>query len=187
MSSTPMKNRKPLSHTEIHYLRAIQDLLDEPGYARNTDIAIATHRTRGSVTVALNRLKRDGLIEFDKNNFVKLTPTGRSLVTEYTGSKAVIYDFLKNILQLPEKKALEEACQLEDDLSRDTIHALLKLNIFIKERGTKIKDFVHDFDQYGNGLKDKTGCPSATTCFIHNIDTGHKYCSSGCFLKEIDG
>ena len=76
-----MEERKPLSHTEIHYLRAIQDLLEDQGYARNTDIAKATERTRGSVTVALNRLKRDGLIEFDKNDFVKLTTLGRSLVT----------------------------------------------------------------------------------------------------------
>ena len=55
------KNHTPeseLSHSMTHYLLTIHKLKEDRGFARVTDIARELNLTKGSVSTAINNLKR---------------------------------------------------------------------------------------------------------------------------------
>ena len=56
-----------LSHSMAHYLLTVHKLREEKGYARVTDIAKDLGLTKGSVSTALNNLKKKEELEvFDR-------------------------------------------------------------------------------------------------------------------------
>ena len=56
-----------ITHSAAHHLMAIDDLVQRLGYARVSDVARKLDITRGSVSISLQPLKREGLIEQDEN------------------------------------------------------------------------------------------------------------------------
>ena len=107
------------------YLEQILVLLEEKGYARSTDIAESLGVTKPSVSVAMKKLRENGYIVMDAENYITLTDQGMEIAERiYTRHKALT-KFLVQI-GVDEKIAREDACKIEHDLSNETFQALLK-------------------------------------------------------------
>ena len=69
-----------LTHSMVHYLLTIHKLKEEKGYARVTDIAKDLGLTKGSVSTALNNLKKRELVIEDESKFLSLSKLGHDEV-----------------------------------------------------------------------------------------------------------
>ena len=110
-----------LSHSMVHYLLTIHKLKEIKGYARVTDIAKDLHLTKGSVSTAINNLKkRDLVVEEDDSKFLLLTTAGHEEVHKILSSKTLLYYFLKDFLGVAEIVAENDACLMEHLISDET-------------------------------------------------------------------
>lgn len=110
-----------LSHSMIHYLLAIHKLKEEKGYARVTDIAKDLGLTKGSVSTALNNLKKRDLVkEEDDTKFLLLTDKGHDEVHKTLTSRTLLYYFLKDFVGVSEEIAEKDSCLIEHLLSPET-------------------------------------------------------------------
>jgi len=130
-----------LTHSMVHYLLTIHKLRENLGYARVTDIAKDLELTKGSVSTALNNLKKRDLVVEDVNKFLSLSEEGHNIVHDILSSRTLLFYFFKDFLKVNEKIAHTDSCLMEhllSDESRD------KLFAFMKEIGPKISpDIVH--------------------------------------------
>jgi len=110
-----------LSHSMVHYLLTIHKLKELKGYARVTDIAKDLHLTKGSVSTAINNLKRRELVvEEDDSKFLLLTTAGHDEVHKILSSKTLLYYFLKDIVGVSSTIAENDACLMEHLISDET-------------------------------------------------------------------
>lgn len=124
MNNTIKKNNtveSELSHSMVHYLLTIHKLKEERGYARVTDIAKELKLTKGSVSTALNNLKKKGLVEEEENSkFLLLTNTGHDEVHNILSARTLIYYFLKDFVGVSAEIAEKDSCAMEHLMSKET-------------------------------------------------------------------
>ena len=105
----------------VHYLLAIHKLKEERGYARVTDVADVLGLTKGSVSTAINNLKKKELvIEEDNCKFVILSDKGHKEVHEILSARTLLYYFLKDVLGVSEEIARRDSCLMEHLVSGET-------------------------------------------------------------------
>ncbi len=110
-----------LSHSMVHYLLAIHKLKDTRGFARVTDIARELKLTKGSVSTALNNLKKKNLIkEEDDCKFLLLTEKGHEEVHRILSSRTLLFYFLRDFVGVSEETALKDSCSMEHLMSSET-------------------------------------------------------------------
>ena len=96
MTNEKKTRESELSHSMVHYLLTIHKLKEDRGYARVTDIARDLGLTKGSVSTALNNLKKKDFVkEEDDTKFLLLT--AKLLVKFYNSctSSLAYFIFLK--------------------------------------------------------------------------------------------
>ena len=109
-----------LSHSMLHYLFSIHKLREKNGYARVTDIAKELDLTKGSVSIALNNLKKKELICEDENKFFNLTDKGHHHVHQALTSRTLLYYFLKDFINVDQETAHNDSCLIEHLISDET-------------------------------------------------------------------
>lgn len=109
-----------LTHSMAHYLLAIHKLKESKGYARVTDIAKEMKLTKGSVSTALNNLKKKNLVVEDDSKFLSLSDIGHDEVHSILTSRTLLYYFFKDILELPDEIAHKDSCLMEHLLSPES-------------------------------------------------------------------
>ncbi len=109
-----------LTHSMAHYLLAIHKLKEAKGYARVTDIAKEMSLTKGSVSTALNNLKKKDLVVEDESKFLSLSKIGHEEVHSILTSRTLLYYFFKDILSLPDEVAHKDSCLMEHLLSPES-------------------------------------------------------------------
>lgn len=109
-----------LTHSMVHYLLTIHKLKETKGYARVTDIAKDMGLTKGSVSTALNNLKRRKLVVEDESKFLSLSDQGHDHVHSILTSRTLLYYFLKDILGVDDTTAHKDSCLMEHLLSDNT-------------------------------------------------------------------
>jgi DtxR family manganese transport transcriptional regulator len=107
------------------YVELIQDLIDEYGEARATDLA--THMGVSHVTVSkgLQRLVKSGLVTYRPYRSIFLTETGRALAQHARERHQVVLQFLL-ALGVPNTVAEQDAEGMEHHLSPETLEAFKK-------------------------------------------------------------
>lgn len=106
-----------------NYLEAILILSKELPVVRSVDIAEHMGFKKSSVSVAMKRLREDGCITVEKSGFIYLTDKGKDIAE-------MIYErheFLSNWLirlGVDEKTAVEDACRMEHDISKESFQAI---------------------------------------------------------------
>jgi DtxR family Mn-dependent transcriptional regulator len=124
MNTTTKKNNtldSELSHSMVHYLLTIHKLKEQRGYARVTDIAIELKLTKGSVSTALNNLKKKGLVEEEENSkFLLLTGAGHDEVHNILSARTLIFYFLKDFIGVSKEIAEKDSCAMEHLMSKET-------------------------------------------------------------------
>lgn len=109
-----------LTHSMAHYLLTIHKLKEIKGYARVTDIAKDMGLTKGSVSTALNNLKKRELVVEDESKFLSLSETGHEEVHSILSNRTLLYYFLKDFLGVDDDTAHKDSCLMEHLLSEET-------------------------------------------------------------------
>jgi len=125
-------SQSDLTHSMAHYLLTIHKLREEKGYARVTDIAKELGVTKGSVSTALNNLKKRQLVLEDESKFLSLSQVGHSEVHQILSIRTLMYYFLKDVIGLNKDIAHNDSCLVEHLLSKQTQEGLFK---FMKQVG----------------------------------------------------
>jgi DtxR family transcriptional regulator, Mn-dependent transcriptional regulator len=157
-----------LSHSMAHYLMAIHQLKEEKGYARGIDIAKLLGLTKGSVSLALKKLKAKDLILEDENHFLSLTDSSHELVHSVLSARTLLYYFFKDFLGVSNEYSHIDACLTEHLLSPETQKKLFKFMKKITEiDDSEIRnilfdddvDFLNDFKNYNEFKRKQTTGP----------------------------
>lgn len=105
------------------YLERILMLQEQNGSVRAIDIAESMDYSRASVSIALKKLKAEGLIQVNNDSTICLTELGKQTAIEVYEKHKYITSFLIH-LGIDEKIALEDACKIEHDLSIESFEKL---------------------------------------------------------------
>jgi DtxR family Mn-dependent transcriptional regulator len=119
-SSIQHTSDSDLTHSMAHYLLAIHKLKEAKGYARVTDIAKEMNLTKGSVSTALNNLKKKDLVVEDESKFLSLSKVGHDEVHYILTSRTLLYYFFKDVLSVSDDVAHKDSCLMEHLLSPES-------------------------------------------------------------------
>lgn len=125
-NSVPVQESE-LSHSMVHYLLTIHKLKESRGFARVTDIAKELQLTKGSVSTAINNLKKRGLVTEEEDcKFLILTDRGHDEVHRILSSRTLLYYFLKDFVGVAEETAERDSCLMEHLMSPETNEKFFK-------------------------------------------------------------
>ena len=114
------------------YLKTMYVLKKQNGNIRVTDIANKMNCSKPSVNKALNNLKEESLVKYETYGTIELTEQGENLAQKILEAYDIVYLFLKDVLNLDEQEAKEEAERLSEE-ALDRLHTLLGENTFLEE------------------------------------------------------
>lgn len=126
-----LASTEPLSSALEDYLETIYLLVQESGFARVKDIARAREVKAASVSVALRRLAELKLIEYQRREYIALTPTGEQLGRRVFARHRLLTRFFVEVLQMPAAAAGEQACAMEHSLSDEAMDRLARFFEFL--------------------------------------------------------
>lgn len=132
-----------ITHSMAHYLLTIHKLKEEKGYARVTDIAKELGLTKGSVSTALNNLKKRELVLEDDSKFLSLSESGHNEVHKILSTRTLFYYFLKDVLKVDDEIAHKDSCLVEHLISDETRKSLFK---FLKDKDIELE--ISQFDTH---------------------------------------
>ena len=102
-------------------------MLDQKGETiRTKTIANEIKTTKGNVSQALAKLKKDKLIEYAPYHDIKLTDKGREIGKKIKHKHEIAEEFLIKKLGVNPKQAHHEACKIEHALSCSTVNKLAR-------------------------------------------------------------
>lgn len=133
-----------LSHSAAHYLMTINDLLQDHGYARVTDVAKQLNITRGSCSISLKALKRRGLVVEDENRFLQLSEEGKRLAVLVEYNDELLEFFFRELLGVDAEQAEVDACKIEHLISIETSMALHSLVDMVSSGHPSVKPFIDE-------------------------------------------
>ena len=95
-----------LTHSSVHHLMAIHDLLKRNGYVRGVDIAKYLNISRSSVSITLRKLKDKEYVLEDSNKFYHFSKRGQQIVNSVLSKRRIIQLFLNQVIGLSEEAVL---------------------------------------------------------------------------------
>jgi Mn-dependent DtxR family transcriptional regulator len=107
------------------YLETILLLSKKKGLVRSIDIAEELGYSKPSVSVAMKKLKADGMVIVDEYGYINLTGQGLKTASEVYDRHSVVFKLLVSI-GVSEEVAEEDACKIEHILSDETFDAIKK-------------------------------------------------------------
>jgi DtxR family Mn-dependent transcriptional regulator len=138
-----------LSPSQEDYLETIFQIADSKDVVRVRDIAAGKNVSMPSVTGALKRLARQGLVSYSRYDYVRLTPRGKRLAGRLSDRHALLKRFLTDILRVDDRTADSDACTIEHHVSPTTIKALLRFFQFLDGRPDGGRRLLHAFRNAG--------------------------------------
>lgn len=139
-----------LTHSMVHYLLTIHKLKEINGYARVTDIAKDMNLTKGSVSTALNNLKKKELVLEDDSKFLSLSQTGHDEVHAILSNRTLLYYFLKDFVGVSEDSSHKDSCLMEHLLSEETREKLFKFMKSLSENKSVKLNTELDLTKFNN-------------------------------------
>ena len=129
-----------LSHSMTHYLLTIHKLKEERGFARVTDIARELNLTKGSVSTAINNLKKKNLVSEEEDcKFLILTEKGHDEVHKILSTRTLMFYFLKDYVGVDNQVADRDSCMMEHLMSQESLE---KLFLFMKKLSNQDREKV---------------------------------------------
>lgn len=114
------------------YLEAISKALEKNEKARTNEIALQLDVSASSVTEMLQKLDKQGYINYEKYQGVTLTDKGREIADDVIETHEAIRRLFL-MLGVSKKNAEKDACKVEHHLSDETITQLKKFVKYIEE------------------------------------------------------
>lgn len=109
------------------YLERIYELIEEKGYARSVDIARALEISQSSVTSMVQKLAKEGLLNYEKYRGLTLTEKGLEVARSIQERHQILKKFLSQI-GVPAAIQERDIEGIEHHLSDETVKALAKLS-----------------------------------------------------------
>ena len=106
------------------YLKAVLTIRKQKGSCRSVDVAEHLQLTKASISRAVARLSKDGLLEKNYDGQLYLTEAGQKRADEVEERYELLYQIFLN-LGLSEEKADKDACNIEHCVSEETYEKLL--------------------------------------------------------------
>lgn len=142
-------NEKKVSVALEAYLENIALLENELGHVRTSDLAQKMNCRLPSVTNALKRLAKLGLISYKPYKPFYLTDKGKAAIKKLEKYHESLAEFLHNVLNFPEDFSQKEACKLEHVISPAILARISEFNTFVCNKPSFIKlkaDFISKLD-----------------------------------------
>ena len=108
------------------YLETILILREKNGNVRSIDIVNKLNYSKPSISIAMKKLKSEGMVEMDLNGYITLTPKGEE-VAQRIYSRHKLLEKCLIALGVEPETAEEEACRIEHVIDDDTYD---KINAF---------------------------------------------------------
>lgn len=121
-----MKFSVRITISKENYLKAIAEAESEGETVKAVTLTRWLHVSAPAVTMAIKRLKRDGLIKVAREGQITLTDGGREIATRLLNRHHLIERMLTEIFGLEWYKVHDEAEQLEHAVSADFERKLLE-------------------------------------------------------------
>jgi len=143
-----------LTHSSVHHLMAIYELVKINGYARGIDVANYLDISRSSVSVTLHKLLAKGYIHEDDNKFFQLSDQGNELANNVLSIRRIVKMFFVDVLNLSESIAEEDACKIEHLLHHETGSKLFKFVSYYLSKEPQSKQFREKFRDFEHQCSD---------------------------------
>ena len=115
-----------ISKASEEYLKTMYILKKQNGNIRVTDIAKKMNCTKPSVNKAIYNLKDNGLLNYESYGTIELTEEGENLAKKILEAYDIVYLFLKDVLNLEDEEAKQEAERIKTTITDNTINKLAK-------------------------------------------------------------
>lgn len=115
-----------ISKVSEEYLKNMYILKKQNGNIRVTDIANKMNCSKPSVNKAVNNLKEEKMLNYESYGTIELTKEGEDLAKKIIEAYDIVYLFLKDVLNLDEEEAKEEAERIKLAINDNTINKLAK-------------------------------------------------------------
>jgi DtxR family Mn-dependent transcriptional regulator len=113
------------------YLETIYLLVQEHGFARVKDIAKARDVKAATVSVALRRLAENELVDYERREYIGLTPKGEEAARRILTRHRLLTRFFEEVLKMSPQAASEQACATEHSLTDETTDRLVSFFEFL--------------------------------------------------------
>jgi len=130
------------------YLEAIFHLVAEKGVARVNDIAARVSVHKSTVTAALKRLAREGMVNYSPYEHATLTVRGEERARRIRWRHEVIRGFLADVLNLPSATADENACRMEHVMDKSVLDRLARFAQYVRECPHAVCDWTGGSEAY---------------------------------------
>jgi len=124
------------------YLEVIYLLEKRNDQAKTGEISSELDVKPPSVTEMLRKLEKEGYLEYERYEGVRLTNSGKNIAKNLMESHETIADFLE-IIGVEKEQAELDACELEHLISNKTLRKLKKFIEFIDDAPDKPKWIEH--------------------------------------------
>ena len=143
------------------YLETLWEILQHKKVAQISEVAERRSVNVTSVTPAMKRLKKMGLVDYVARAYVDLTPAGIDVARRIKSRHDLIKRFLFEILGVSEKNAAKDACEAEHMFSDETIDRLVRFFEYIERCDETETQFLKRY----------------LNCSVVHPDKKHKNCS----------
>ncbi len=123
------------------YLERIAELIESKGYARAVDIARVLEVSQPSVTAMVQRLGKEGYLNYEKYRGLMLTDKGRRLALQIKNRHATLKRFL-SVIGVDEKTQENDIEGWEHCLSASTVARLGRLADFLNGNPKALEAFL---------------------------------------------
>jgi DtxR family Mn-dependent transcriptional regulator len=154
------------------YLEIIFSLIEEKRVARVRDIAQRKGVNMASVTDALRRLDRDGLVRYTAREFVEFTEQGSELARKVVQRHEFLVRFLRDVLLLDPSTAERDACSIEHHITNETFARLAMFFQFVITQPDADRNFIENFRKLCN-LGDKDASSECARCLAGQDCASH--------------
>ncbi|MDO4528854.1 MAG: iron dependent repressor, metal binding and dimerization domain protein [Lachnospiraceae bacterium] len=106
------------------YLKAVLTIRKQKGSCRSVDVAGHLNLTKASISRAVDRLSKEGLLQRNYDGQLYLTEAGQAYADGVEKRYELLYQFLLR-LGLSEERADKDACSIEHCISDESYEKLL--------------------------------------------------------------
>jgi Mn-dependent DtxR family transcriptional regulator len=114
-----MLGLQELSPKQQAYVETIDELANDNGAARISDVADKLHVSPPSVSEAVGRLVKQGLAVRKSWHEIELSGRGRAIAATLTGRHRALLRFMTDVLGMNPEDADKDACRVEHCISRE--------------------------------------------------------------------
>ncbi len=95
------------------------------GWVSNSEIAESLQVEPASVTGMLEKLQKNGLINWEPRKAIRLTEKGKKIARQLNEIHLLLYQFFSKVLKIEDEDTIEKlSCEIEHHITRDVKNSL---------------------------------------------------------------